>query len=51
MKLICGITVAEEKGKVGKDGKVRNGYLARVLYANLRLLNANAYPEPGNLDL
>lgn len=27
MKLICGITVAEEKGKVGKDGKVRNGYL------------------------
>lgn len=22
MKLICGITVAEEKGKVGKEGKV-----------------------------
>lgn len=26
MRLICGITAAEKKGKQGKEGKVRTGY-------------------------
>lgn len=31
MKLICGIIVADEKGKVGKEGKVCKYYFIRVL--------------------